>query len=55
MVNGFSAVCHDDERSFAAEIVDQELEEGVDGESLKCVSNRRRDGKAMCVPRRYLE
>jgi hypothetical protein len=38
MVNGFSTMCHDDEGSFAAEIVDQELEEGIYGKSLIRVS-----------------
>ncbi len=35
MVNRLAAVCHDDEGSFTAEVVDQQLKEGVDGEGLE--------------------
>ena len=35
MVNRLAAVSHDDKGSFAAEIVDQQLKEGVDGEGLE--------------------
>jgi hypothetical protein len=35
MVDGGAAVCHDDEGSFAVEIVDEKLEEGVNRESLE--------------------
>lgn len=35
MVDWFSAVHHDYQSSFAAEEVDQELEEGIDRESLE--------------------
>lgn len=38
VVNGFSAVCQNDERPLATEIVDQELEEGIYGKSLMYVS-----------------
>jgi hypothetical protein len=34
VVNRFAAVGHDDEGSFPAEVVDQQLEEGVDREGL---------------------
>lgn len=35
MVDRGAAVGHDDEGSFAVEIVDEELEEGVDGKGLQ--------------------
>jgi hypothetical protein len=35
MVNRFAAVRHDNEGSFTADIVDQQLEEGVDGKGLR--------------------
>lgn len=35
MVDRGAAVCHDDEGSLAVEIVDEELEEGVDGKRLQ--------------------
>jgi len=34
VVDGFSAMRHDNQSSLAAKVVDQELEESVDGEGL---------------------
>lgn len=34
VVNGLPAMGHDDQSAFPTEVVDKELEEGVDGESL---------------------
>lgn len=34
VADGFATVGHNDQGSFAAEVVDEKLEEGIDGESL---------------------
>lgn len=39
VLNGSTAVRQDDQGSFAAHVVDEKLEEGVDGEGLVDVSN----------------
>jgi hypothetical protein len=40
MADGGSAVGGDDQVALAAEVVDQQLEEGVDGEGLVDVADR---------------